>query len=126
LLNQQERTFPTVADSVPTVRRWVIALAEEASFNKVATDLALAVTEAASNAVRHSGSESLTVLWQAQDNHVVIEVSDEGTYAEHVASPHQLGGLGLTVMTAVMDEVSILRGTGDREGTRVRLVKRKP
>jgi anti-sigma regulatory factor (Ser/Thr protein kinase) len=122
----QERTFPAKPAAVPAVRHWVTALAEEATFREVVPDLALAVTEAASNSVRHSGSESLTVVWQTEDDRAVVELSDEGAYDEQVAYPHKVSGLGLPVMTAVMDEVSILRGTADRRGTQVRLVKRKP
>jgi anti-sigma regulatory factor (Ser/Thr protein kinase) len=120
---QQARTFPAEPAAVPAVRHWVTARAEEAAFSEVVSDLALAVTEAASNAVRHSGSESLTVVWRTEDNRAVVELSDLGDYDEQVAYPRKVGGLGLPVMTAVMDEVSILRG---RRGTQVRLVKRKP
>jgi anti-sigma regulatory factor (Ser/Thr protein kinase) len=123
---KQERTFPAELAAVPAVRHWVTALAEDGSFSEVVPDLALAVTEAASNAVRHSGSESLTVVWRTEDNHAVVELSDEGAYDEQVAHPDKVGGLGLPMMTAVMDEVSVLRGTADRRGTQVRLVKRKP
>jgi anti-sigma regulatory factor (Ser/Thr protein kinase) len=126
LATHRERTFRAEVEAVPAVRHWVVDLAEQASFKHVASDLALAVTEAASNAVRHSGSDSLTVLWQPQDDHAVVELRDEGTYDEEVASPLKGGGLGLPVMTALMDEVSILRGTHEDRGTRVRLVKRKP
>jgi anti-sigma regulatory factor (Ser/Thr protein kinase) len=123
---QQERTFPAEPASVPAVRHWVTALAEEATFRAIVSDLALAVTEAASNVVRHSGSDSLTVVWRTEDDRAVVELSDLGDYDEQVAYPHKVGGLGLPMMTAVMDEVSILRGTAGRQGTRVRLLKRKP
>lgn len=126
MATQQERTFAAEPAAVPAVRHWVVALAEKASFGEVASDLALAVTEATTNAVRHSGSESLTVVWRTEDSHAVVELADEGTYDEKVASSRQEGALGLPIMTAVMDEVSILRGRDDRQGTRVRLVKRKP
>jgi anti-sigma regulatory factor (Ser/Thr protein kinase) len=125
LTSQQERTFPAEKETIPAVRHWVVDLAEKATFRSVASDLALAVTEAATNAVLHSGSEVLTVLWLSEDDHAVVELRDEGTYDEEVASPLRRGGLGLPVMTALMDEVSILRGTQNERGTRVRLVKRK-
>jgi anti-sigma regulatory factor (Ser/Thr protein kinase) len=125
MATQQERSFAAEPAAVPAVRHWVTALAEQASFSDVASDLALAVTEATSNVVRHSGSESITVVWRTEDSHAVIELSDEGTYGEQAFSQGE-GGMGLPVMTAVMDEITIRPGRDHRRGTRVRLVKRKP
>lgn len=121
----EERRFPAGRTEVPAIRHWVTNLAERAGFSTVVPDLALAVSEAVSNAVRHSGSRSLVVRWTATDDEAVVEVRDEGIFPERAIYPHEVGGFGLPIMTAVMDEVSIERGSGQQPGTTIRLVKKK-
>jgi anti-sigma regulatory factor (Ser/Thr protein kinase) len=125
LTRQEERTFAASPAEVPVIRHWVEELAEDASFSRVRSDLALAVSEAASNAIRHSGTDRLTVRWSAKGPRAVIEVADEGTYDRRAVSPDGLGGYGLPMMAALVDELSIEQGSVTDPGTTVRLVKRK-
>lgn len=122
---EQKRRFATGPATVTVARHWVIALAKETSFSEVVPDLALAVSEAVANAVRHSSSDSLMVRWIARDDQATVEVADEGVFKGRAVSPDGQSGFGLPLMAALMDEVSIARGSPRQVGTRVRLVKRK-
>jgi anti-sigma regulatory factor (Ser/Thr protein kinase) len=126
LIRQEERTFAASPAEVPVIRHWVEELAEEASFSQVKSDLALAVSEAVSNAIRHSGTDRFTVRWAAEGPEALIEVTDEGAYDRKAVSPDGLGGYGLPMMAALLDELSIEQGSASGPGTTVRLVKRKP
>jgi anti-sigma regulatory factor (Ser/Thr protein kinase) len=122
---EQERRFAAEPSTVTDARHWVISLAEEMSFSEFVPDLALAVSEAVANAVRHTSSDSVMVRWVASADEATVEVADEGMFKRRAVSPDGQSGLGLPLMAAVMDEVSIARGSPRRAGTRVRLVKRK-
>jgi anti-sigma regulatory factor (Ser/Thr protein kinase) len=122
---QGERDFSASPQEVPHVRHWIVDLAEQASFSLVSGDLAVAVTEATSNAVRHSGSQRVTVRWKSGRDHAEIEVVDDGLFDGRVGSPDGTGGLGIPVMASLVDELSIKQGTEDSPGTRVRMIKRK-
>jgi anti-sigma regulatory factor (Ser/Thr protein kinase) len=122
---EEERTFSASPEEVPRVRHWVERLAEQASFSPVKEDLVLAVSEAASNVVRHSGSDQLSVRWTVEQGQAEIEVKDRGVFNQQTVSPSGNGGFGIPVMAAVVDEFSIEQGTPREPGTRVRLVKRK-
>jgi anti-sigma regulatory factor (Ser/Thr protein kinase) len=126
LTTQKERTFAASPAEVPVIRHWIEELAEESSFSQVRSDLAIAVSEAASNAIRHSGTHRLTVRWTAEGRKAAVEVKDEGVYSRESVSPDGIGGYGLPMMAALVDEFSIEQGDASRPGTRVRLVKRKP
>lgn len=125
MATEEERTFSASAEEVPRVRHWIERLAEQASFATVRADLALAVSEATSNAVRHSGASRLTVRWRADSRWAEIEVTDDGVFDERAVSPDGQGGFGIPMMAALADEFSIEHGTPTRPGTRVRLAKRK-
>jgi anti-sigma regulatory factor (Ser/Thr protein kinase) len=125
-LGHQERLFPASPAVVPAIRHWIEGLVAHASFGDVKGEFALAVSEAAANAIRHSGSSSLAVRWSSDGNQAMVEVSDQGVFDQRAITSGEVGGFGLPLMAAVMDEVSIERGSPERPGTMVRLVKRKP
>ncbi|MBA2476733.1 MAG: ATP-binding protein [Actinobacteria bacterium] len=92
-------------------------------------DLKLALTEACSNSVRHAypGREgTVEVLYDLQDDRLVIEVADDGEGFE----PQELredgelteGGLGIAIIRAVADELELGPGKNGR-GSRLRFVK---
>jgi serine/threonine-protein kinase RsbW len=93
-------------------------------------DLKLALTEAASNAVRHAYPDrpGLVEIAIGLDRvAIAVEVADEGCGFEPAAverSERELeeGGLGLSILAAVVDELEIEARRGD--GTRVRFRKR--
>lgn len=95
-------------------------------------DLKLAITEAASNSVRHAYAEGVgevEIVYELHPDRLVIEVADDGTGFSPLAraeagSPQQLneGGLGIAIIRAIADEVEI--GTRDEgRGSRLRFVK---
>jgi len=87
-------------------------------------DLVLAISEAAANAIVHSGSGRLTVSWEVTDDRVVVEVRDEGVFRKRVPMPELdgVGGHGIPLMMALVDEVSVREGTAVAPGTVVRMV----
>lgn len=92
------------------------------------TDIALALSEACANVIRHAGpDEEYEVMAATTDGRCVIEVISSGGGA--VAAPPADGlvpptaehGRGLKIMDAVVDKLS-LTGNG-RQGTTVRFEK---
>ena len=100
--------------------------------DEVLADLKLALTEAASNSVRHaySGDDHAGVVeisYELRPDRLVIEVTDEGEGfdpAESKGPPEELseGGLGIAIIRAVADEVEIGPQPGGR-GSRLRFEK---
>lgn len=91
---------------------------------EVAEDLALAVTEACANAVRHAGSGGPYRLEiRVDEGCFVLDVSDRGPGfdADRMnGQPGLHGGRGLMVIRAVMDEV---RFRPRDPGTRITMIK---
>jgi len=91
-------------------------------------DVVLAVQEACTNAIRHSGSqEDIEVCLRAEAGDLVAEVRDSGHGfdveafdSEAAPGPLSMGGRGLYLMAHVMDDL-VLRRDG---GLSVRMVKR--
>jgi anti-sigma regulatory factor (Ser/Thr protein kinase) len=87
----------------------------------VVDDAVLAVGEALSNAIEHSGpfdSASVDVTVRLGDDWLSIVVADHGVWRDRPSRPD--GGRGLGIMRAVMDDVRVEAGP---EGTRVHLRK---
>ena len=99
--------------------------------DELLADLKLALTEAASNSVRHAyaeGSDGIVeIVYELHPDRLVIEVADEGAGFEPGArgvDPEFLseGGLGIAIIRAIADEVEIgSRPSG--KGSRLRFVK---
>ena len=98
--------------SLADVRRWVVDAADAAGLDQErAADLALAVTEAATNTLRHAGGHGEVRRW-SQDDRVVCEVHDEGRIRDPLAgrfpaawdAPH---GRGLWLIHQLCDLVQI-------------------
>jgi len=118
---------------LPTVRSFIEAVCQSAGLDEQTTDdIVLAANEAANNAIRHAHQENPQAQLQVQcslgQDWIEIQLLDEGEPfdLESVApcdpSELRVGGRGLFLMRALMDEVSC-RPRGQR-GNTVRLVKR--
>lgn len=124
----EQRAFPTHPAALAEIRRWVRERAAEAGVSvKTTEELALAVNEAAANALVHSGSPDILVSWTAGEREVVLEIRDRGIFKRRVRLPQieGPGGYGIHLMMSLMDQVEISEGTARYPGTAVRLVKRK-
>lgn len=115
--------FPSEPGALPEIRRRTEELAERLALPPDARgDLLLAVNEAASNAVRHSGSPHVEVEWKPADDRVVVAIRDHGRF--RTPDDPDIPGWGLHLIAATADEVAVRPGTAQRPGTEVQLVKR--
>jgi len=91
-------------------------------------DLKLAITEAASNCVRHAYADDggfVEIVYQVEPDRLVIEVADNGTgfeLAEDGGAPSDLseGGLGIAIIRAIADDFEMTSG---EQGSRLRFAK---
>ncbi|MGZ8692515.1 MAG: ATP-binding protein [Gaiellaceae bacterium] len=99
--------------------------------DELLADLKLALTEAASNSVRHAyGDEDVGVVeisYELHPDRLVIEVTDEGegfdpAEAEGNADELSEGGLGIAIIRAIADKVEIVAQPGGK-GSRLRFEK---
>ncbi len=86
-------------------------------------DLKLAVTEAATNVIRHASVDHFDIEYRARPGAVEITVTDYGSGFEtkdlmHV--PSEQGGFGLTVIKSLADEITL---DTTPEGTRLRMIR---
>jgi serine/threonine-protein kinase RsbW len=88
---------------------------------EVIADVKLALTEACSNSIRHAYADGregeVEIRYELADSTLAVEVSDEGAGFEPPlpeGEPHALdeGGLGIAIIRAVTDELTI----GPRSG----------
>ena len=87
-------------------------------------DLKLAVTEAATNVIRHAAVESFRVEYRVLPQAVEVTVTDAGAgfdAAALSAVPGEHGGFGLAVIRSLVDEVAL---DSTASGTRLRIVRR--
>jgi len=123
-----ERIFPADPVSLRDIRTFVRDQALRATLGtESAEELTLAVSEAASNSIRHTQTTSVRLEARLEGECLVVEVEDEGTFDSRMPIPELEGpgGRGILLMTAFADEVAILEGTPQDPGTTVRLVKCK-
>jgi serine/threonine-protein kinase RsbW len=88
---------------------------------EVIADVKLALTEACSNSIRHAyanGSEGeVEIRYELDDSSLVVEVSDAGggfdpARRESEASALDEGGLGIAIIRALADDMSVGPRTG--------------
>ena len=87
-------------------------------------DLKLAVTEAATNVIRHAAVDSYEIQYRALLRAVEITVTDAGggfSVSNLTDVPDEQGGFGLTVIQNLVDELVL--DSGDY-GTRLKIVRR--
>src|SRR5256712_7881219 len=95
-------------------------------------DLKLALTEAASNSVRHAypdGDGRVDIRYELRGDVLTIDVSDEGEGFDHeheqpVEGLGDLteGGLGIAIIRSIADELVLGKGS-DGRGSRLRFAK---
>lgn len=126
-------TIPARAEYITLCRLALTGIARVRDLpDEVLADLKLALTEAASNSVRHAyaGDEHdgvVEISYELRPDRLVIEVTDEGEGfdpAEADGPPEELseGGLGIAIIRAIADEVEIGTQPGGR-GSRLRFEK---
>jgi serine/threonine-protein kinase RsbW len=87
-------------------------------------DLKLAVTEAATNVIRHAAVGSFRIEYRALPRAVEVTVTDAGGGFDAAAlssNPGEHGGFGLAVIRSLVDEVALESTAG---GTRLRMLRR--
>jgi serine/threonine-protein kinase RsbW len=88
-------------------------------------DLKLAVTEAATNVVRHAAVDSFLIEYRVLSRAVEITVVDEGGGFDVeglTRKPSEHGGFGLAVIRSLVDEVILDSSAGG--GTRLTMIRR--
>ena len=126
-------TIPARAEYITLCRLALTGIARVRDLSdELLADLKLALTEAASNSVRHAytGQEQAGVVeirYELLPDRLVIEVSDEGEGfdpGDADGPPEELseGGLGIAIIRAIADEVEIGTQPGGK-GSRLRFEK---
>jgi serine/threonine-protein kinase RsbW len=126
-------TIPARAEYITLCRLALTGIARVRDFpDEVLADLKLALTEAASNSVRHAYSATdeagvVEISYELLPDRLVIEVSDEGEGfdpADAEGAPEELteGGLGIAIIRAIADDVQIGTQPNGR-GSRLRFEK---
>ena len=125
-------TIPARAEYITLCRLALTGIARLRELSdELLADLKLALTEAASNSVRHAyGDKDMGVVeisYELFPDRLVIEVTDEGEGfdpAEAEADPDGLseGGLGIAIIRAIADEVEFGARPGGK-GSRLRFEK---
>jgi len=125
-------TIPARAEYITLCRLALTGIARLRELSdELLADLKLALTEAASNSVRHAYGDKnagvVDISYQLFSDRLVIEVTDEGegfdpAEAEGNAAELLEGGLGIAIIRAIADEVEFgVRPDG--KGSRLRFEK---
>jgi serine/threonine-protein kinase RsbW len=125
-------TIPARAEYITLCRLALTGIARLRELSdELLADLKLALTEAASNSVRHAYREAnagvVEISYLLLPDRLVIEVTDEGEGfdpADAEGPPDELseGGLGIAIIRAIADEVEIGKQP-DGRGSRLRFEK---
>jgi serine/threonine-protein kinase RsbW len=125
-------TIPARAEYITLCRLALTGIARLRELSdELLADLKLALTEAASNSVRHAYGDKdagvVDISYQLFSDRLVIEVTDEGEGfdpAEKVGNAAELseGGLGIAIIRAIADDVEFGAQPGGK-GSRLRFEK---
>jgi serine/threonine-protein kinase RsbW len=126
-------TIPARAEYITLCRLALTGIARLRELSdELLADLKLALTEAASNSVRHAYAANhdagvVEIAYELHSDRLVIEVTDEGEGFDPATAeghPDELseGGLGIAIIRAIADEVEIGAQPGGK-GSRLRFEK---
>ena len=124
-------TIPARAEYITLCRLALTGIARLRELSdETLADLKLALTEAASNSVRHAYADervgTVEIAYKLLPDRLVIEVTDEGAgfdpTAKLPAGDLSEGGLGIAIIRAIADEVEIGASPGGK-GSRLRFEK---
>ncbi|MFN2628150.1 MAG: ATP-binding protein [Gaiellaceae bacterium] len=125
-------TIPAKAEYITLCRLALTGLAGVRPFaRETLADLKLALTEAASNSVRHAYGDGenghVQVSYELWPNRIAIEVVDDGEGFDPAVEGGldgelSEGGLGIAIIRSIADEFVIESSPGSR-GSRLRFVK---
>jgi len=125
-------TIPARAEYITLCRLALTGIARLRELSdELLADLKLALTEAASNSVRHAYGETdvgvVQISYQLFPDRLVIEVVDEGEGFDPVVAEDNVdelseGGLGIAIIRAIADDVEIGAQPGGK-GSRLRFEK---
>jgi serine/threonine-protein kinase RsbW len=119
-------TLPSSPEYVLLARLVVTQVGRLAGFGpEDVYDLKLAVTEAATNVIRHAAVESYEIEYRVLSRAVEITVIDTGggfDIADLTRAPYGQGGFGLAVIRDLVDELVLDSTEGG--GTRLKMIRR--
>jgi anti-sigma regulatory factor (Ser/Thr protein kinase) len=121
------RRFAADSRALTLVRRFIAEEATRYTFTASVHDLQLAVTEACANSILHSGTTEFRVSINPVGSCLEVTIEDDGVYRRKIPIPEAdgTGHRGLHLMAAMVDGLTLQRGSEGRPGTVVRLVKCK-
>jgi serine/threonine-protein kinase RsbW len=128
--NAVRLTIPAKPEYITLVRLALTGLAGmQPLSDETLGDLKLAVTEAASNSVRHAydnGDGVVEVVYEIDGDRLIVEVADTGQGFVPGARDNRdeldEGGLGIAIIQALADEFEV-DSRPDGAGSRLRFVK---
>jgi anti-sigma regulatory factor (Ser/Thr protein kinase) len=119
-------TYAADASILREIRARIEEIAQRLLSPRECEDLKVAVTEACANAVLHSGTNEVRVtITPLGSSCIEVLIEDDGLYRQ-VPSPvdgDSKAHRGLILMAAMVDDLSLHRGTDGAAGTQVRLRK---
>jgi serine/threonine-protein kinase RsbW len=119
-------TLPSSPEYVLLARLVVAQVGRLAGFGpEDIYDLKLAVTEAATNVIRHAAVQNYEIEYRVLSRAVEITVIDAGggfNVADLASAPDGQGGFGLAVMRDLVDELVLDSTEGG--GTRLKMIRR--
>ncbi len=90
-------------------------------------DLKVAISEACTNAIKHSSDDTFTIIYSIMVNGLTIEIIDNGKgYDKNSVTEPDLdnlkeSGMGLFIIESLMDEVNVESEKG--KGTTIKMTK---
>lgn len=90
-------------------------------------DLKVAISEACTNAIKHSSDDRFTIIYSMIENGLIIEIIDNGKGYDRssVSEPDidnlKESGMGLFIIESLMDEVIVESQEG--KGTSIKMIK---
>jgi serine/threonine-protein kinase RsbW len=123
--------IPAKAEYIALGRLALAGLLRELAVEpEVVADVKLALTEACSNSIRHAYANGragdVAIRYELDGEMLAIEVADEGGGFDPdrlaAEDPHEEGGLGIAIIRAVTDDLTIGRRP-DGPGFRLRFTK---